>query len=63
MAESMAMLEQVDPAFEIMYDRASAFWKLLYYVMRECNLKPRTWMVFWASQQRFFRQMLMAAKV
>lgn len=53
----------------LMYDRAAEFWQLLYQVFTPLlayeDSKKRTKIVgqMWSSHQRFFRQMLMAAKV
>jgi hypothetical protein len=47
-----------------MYDRAVDFWNIITEVL--VKLQPanqRFWTVFWGAHQRFFRQMLMAAKV
>lgn len=46
-----------------MYNRAAQFWHALYNIFSQYKLiKGRQWMHFFGSQQRFFRQMLMAAK-
>ena len=46
-----------------MYDRSTKFWSLLYFVCQHADLGRVGWRLFWASQLRFYRQMLMAAKV
>lgn len=49
---------------QVMYDRACTFWHMLWNIFTEYNLlQGRQWMQFYATQMRFFRQMLMAAKV
>ena len=49
---------------QVMYDRACKFWHFLFNIFQEYHLMSgRQWMQFYAAEQRFFRQMLMAAKV
>ena len=52
---------------QVCYDRTCQFWALLWRLFNEYGLlsgKERNgWMQFYACQIRFFRQMLMAAKV
>ncbi len=49
---------------QVMYNRAAQFWHALYTMFSQYKLiRGREWMHFFGSQQRFFRQMLMAAKV
>ena len=49
---------------QVMYDRACKFWHFLYSIFQEYRLMSgRQWMMFYATEMRFFRQMLMAAKV
>jgi hypothetical protein len=52
--------------FQVMYDRATEFWRLLWTIFSEYDLLNeqglRGWLLFYSTQQRFFRQMLMAAK-
>ena len=49
---------------QVMYDRACMFWHFLYNIFQEYRLMSgRQWMNFYATEMRFFRQMLMAAKV
>ena len=49
---------------QVMYNRAAQFWHALYNIFSQYKLiKGRKWMHFFGTQQRFFRQMLMAAKV
>ena len=51
-------------ALQVMYNRAAQFWHALYNIFSQYKLiKGRKWMHFFGTQQRFFRQMLMAAKV
>ena len=49
-----------------MYDRATEFWRMLWTLYSEYDLlgnqAQRGWLLFYSTQQRFFRQMLMAAK-
>ena len=58
-----------------MYDRSSEFWQMLYNVFKMAE-KVRAadhqkmhksaavkWAQFWGAHQRFFRQMLLSAKV
>ncbi|GAB4819275.1 hypothetical protein N2152v2_006321 [Parachlorella kessleri] len=53
----------VDPVFKVMYERASKFWQLLWQVVDTLQLGGRANSQFWGSHQRFFKLMLMAAKV
>lgn len=50
-----------------MYDRAVEFWVMLYNILGKFTSSgkamSRMWIQFWGAHQRFFRQMLMAAKV
>ncbi len=49
---------------QVMYDRACMFWHFLYNIFQEYRLMSgRQWMNFYATEMRFFRQMIMAAKV
>ena len=49
---------------QVMYNRSAQFWHALYNIFSQYKLiRGRQWMHFFGSQQRFFRQMLMAAKV
>jgi hypothetical protein len=49
---------------QVMYDRSCTFWHMLWNIFNEYNLiTNRQWMQFYGTQMRFFRQMLMAAKV
>lgn len=49
---------------QVMYNRAAQFWHALYNIFSQYKLiRGRKWMHFFGTQQRFFRQMLMAAKV
>ena len=51
-------------AVQVMYNRAAQFWHALYNIFSQYKLiRGRSWMHFFGTQQRFFRQMLMAAKV
>ena len=53
-----------ESALQVMYNRAAQFWHALYNIFSQYKLiKGRKWMHFFGTQQRFFRQMLMAAKV
>ncbi|CAL8463694.1 g3228 [Coccomyxa elongata] len=63
-AEFSIVRVDVDPVFKVMYDRACKFWHFLFNIFQEYHLmNGRQWMQFYAAEQRFFRQMLMAAKV
>jgi hypothetical protein len=65
-AEFAIVKAEMDPAFVIMYDRASFFWFLLYRIMfgpTAEEWKKRKQSLFWGYHQRFFKSMLMAAKV
>ena len=46
-----------------MYDRSCVFWHLLGSVLRQVSKPRKTMPMYWSAQQRFYRQMLMAAKV
>ena len=55
---------RIGAALQVMYNRAAQFWHALYNIFSQYKLiKGRKWMHFFGTQQRFFRQMLMAAKV
>lgn len=63
-AEFLIAKVKMDPEFKIMYDRSCEFWHLLSSIMRSLkNTGRKTMGQFFSSQQRFYRQMLMAAKV
>ena len=47
----------------VMYDRSCVFWHLLGSVLRQVSKPRKTMPMYWSAQQRFYRQMLMAAKV
>ena len=55
---------KMDPVFRVMYNRSCQFWHLLYQILKAFP-KPgkKTMGLFYGAQQRFYRQMLMAAKV
>ncbi len=46
-----------------MYDRSTKLWSLLYFVCQHVDMSRIAWRLFWSAQLRFYRQMLMAAKV
>lgn len=48
-----------------MYDRSSDFWQMLFHICTGLGpgLKRSFWGQFFSAQMRFYRQMLMAAKV
>lgn len=49
---------------QVMYNRSAQFWHALFNIFSQYKLiRGRQWMHFFGSQQHFFRQMLMAAKV
>eukprot|EP00879_Flechtneria_rotunda_P009637 GHRR01010084.1.p1 GENE.GHRR01010084.1~~GHRR01010084.1.p1 ORF type:complete len:1075 (+),score=467.79 GHRR01010084.1:930-4154(+) len=60
---------QLSPQMRVQYDRAAEFWQLLLQVMtpllmyEDGRKRMRRVGQMWSSHQRFFRQMLMAAKV
>jgi hypothetical protein len=59
---------QVEPRLvrRVMYDRAVDFWNILTEVLMEMHPEKMCGNfrgIFWAAHQRFFRQMLIAAKV
>lgn len=54
---------EVDPIFELQYDRACNFWSLLWDIVKRHPALKTLQALFWGSHQRFFKQMLMAAKV
>ncbi|KAK9808500.1 hypothetical protein WJX73_001795 [Symbiochloris irregularis] len=62
-AEFNIAKEQIDPVFAEIYDRSCKFWSLLFFVCQHVDLGRTGWRVFWGAQLRFYRQMLMAAKV
>lgn len=52
---------------QVMYDRATEFCRMLWTLFTEYDLLNgqggmKGWLLFYSTQQRFFRQMLMAAK-
>ncbi len=54
------------PPLQVMYDRTTSFWNILYHVLAAfptTTKMKRMWTQFWGAHQRFYRQMLMAAKV
>jgi hypothetical protein len=58
----------ISDSFQRKYDRASEWWQLLFRVFESANkaVGPKgglKWAQFWGSHMRFFRQMLIAAKV
>ena len=56
-------------AAQVCYDRTCQYWALLWRLFTEYGLLnssqkgPNGWLQFYACQIRFYRQMLMAAKV
>uniref|UniRef100_A0A7S3QMV8 Strawberry notch AAA domain-containing protein n=1 Tax=Dunaliella tertiolecta TaxID=3047 RepID=A0A7S3QMV8_DUNTE len=57
----------IDPAFKILYDRSTQYWSLLLSVLN-CLPKPMGGRdmrkgLFWAAHQRFYKGLLIAAKV
>jgi hypothetical protein len=64
-ADAEFCLEKVEitPDLDLMYERSAYFWTLLYQVMKVVG-SGRFWKgQFWSAHQRFYRSMLMAAKV
>ena len=60
----LGLRPKAQDALQVMYNRAAQFWHALYNIFSQYKLiKGRKWMHFFGTQQRFFRQMLMAAKV
>ncbi|GAQ77984.1 protein with Helicase_C domain [Klebsormidium nitens] len=58
----------IPPDLEVMYDRAAGFWQLLFRTMKSAkaagaNVPKHSWAKFWSEHMRFFRQMLIAAKI
>jgi hypothetical protein len=54
----------MEPVFKVMYNRSCEFWHLLSSILGAMSNKSRRTMgQFYSAQQRFYRQMLMAAKV
>ena len=58
----------LDRTFQLQYSRSAAFWQLLDMVASNQNVfakkrKAGIGTLFWGAHQRFFRNMLMAAKV
>ncbi len=63
-AEFLIAKVKMDAEFKIMYDRSCDFWHLLSSILRAFPKPGRKVMAqFFSAQQRFYRQMLMAAKV
>ena len=63
-AEFLIAKVKMDLEFKIMYDRSCEFWHLLSSILRAFPKPGRKVMAqFFSAQQRFYRQMLMAAKV
>ncbi|KAF5829652.1 hypothetical protein DUNSADRAFT_15693 [Dunaliella salina] len=56
----------IDPAFKILYDRSTQYWSLLLSVLN-CLPRPQgrdsRKGLFWAAHQRFYKGLLIAAKV
>ncbi|KAK9815308.1 hypothetical protein WJX72_001386 [[Myrmecia] bisecta] len=53
----------MEAVFNIMYNRSTELWHMLLRILRELRLPRKKWGLFFSAQQRFYRQMLMAAKV
>ncbi len=63
-AEFLIAKIKMEPVFKVMYDRSCEFWHLLSSILNAMTCKhKRTMGQFYGAQQRFYRQMLMAAKV
>ena len=63
-AEFQIAKVKMDPVFKVMYDRSAEFWHLLTNILSTMPSKPKkSSSQFYSAQQRFYRQMLMAAKV
>ena len=52
----------LEPQFQIMYDRSTELWTLIYSVVKGFAMK-RWGARYWGAHQRFFKSMLMAGKV
>jgi hypothetical protein len=57
----------LDHVFQVQYSRAAAMWQLLDMVIGKegcfAQARKRMMTMFWGDHQRFFKSMLMAAKV
>lgn len=63
-AEFQIAKVQMDPVFRVMYNRSANFWHLLHNIMSTMPARPKKVISqYFSAQQRFYRQMLMAAKV
>lgn len=63
-AEFMIAKIKVDPIFRVMYDRSCELWHLMFSIVSVMPQRPKRMLsLFFSAQQRFYRQMLMAAKV
>lgn len=64
MTYTASLNDVLHDVLQVMYNRAAQFWHALFTMFSQYKLiRGREWMHFFGSQQRFFRQMLMAAKV
>jgi len=54
---------QLTPQMRAMYDKSTLFWNLLHRVFKASSPKASTMAQFWGAHQRFYRQMILAAKV
>jgi hypothetical protein len=66
-AEFELRMIQLDDVFQVQYSRAAAFWQLMAMVVGKggcfTHARKRLHTMFWGDHQRFFKSMLMAAKV
>ncbi|KAH7622457.1 putative Protein FORGETTER 1 [Nannochloris sp. 'desiccata'] len=54
---------KITPDIDLMYERSTYFWTLLYQVMKHVATNKHWQGQFWGAHQRFYRSMLMASKV
>ena len=63
-AEFQLSRVRVAHRFIAMYDRSTMFWTMLYRLMSILSAKGSNWRAqYWSAHQRFFRSMMVAAKV
>jgi hypothetical protein len=67
-AEFQLSMIQMEPVFQVQYARAAAVWQLMDLIAFKEEVFAKTrrngiGSIFWADHQRFFKSMLMAAKV
>ncbi|PSC70731.1 strawberry notch [Micractinium conductrix] len=62
-AEFVLAHAEVDDELKVMYDRASMMWTLMWRCVQAHPKMRKLQGTFWSAHQRFFKQMLIAAKV